>query len=189
MEIFISKQKIVKGILLSALMTCASLYVAVKVFYILFPPSESLLVSSFDFQIITAIVGLVAAVSFCVFGAGKISLLFGLFQNEPQLIINLEGIEDKRLRLGLIEWNEIENISIEETKYAQWLNLELRSPKKFYNKLSKFQLLSRKLNGESEFNNFRVRFTNLDAPIDEAWNFIENNIIKRRAEKLLDLIP
>lgn len=99
------------------------------------------------------------------------------------MIITFEGIEDKRLICGLINWDEIELITLEETKYAQWLNLILKSPEKFYRRLSSAQIFLRKLNGQKGNNNFRIGFTDLDKPIDVAWEFIEDKIIKPRAEK------
>ena len=189
MEIFISKLKVVKGILLGSLMTFAALYVAVRVFFILFPPNRSLLTSSFDFQTIPMIFGLAAVIGFLMFGGATIVIASRLFQSEPQLIISLEGIKDKRLNFGLIEWNEIETISLEETKYAQWLNLRLKSPENYLYRLPGFQKFLRKANGQHEFNNFRIRFSDLDTPIDEAWNFIEENIIKPRTEQGITLKP
>ena len=171
------------------LMTMAALFVSVKVFYILFPPNRSLLFSSFDFQIIPLIVGLVAVVGFFVFGAMTLVFVTRLFYTEPQVIINLKGIEDKRLNSGLIAWNEVGVIFLAEVRYAQWLNLTLDSPEKYYRQLPKFQLFLRKINGQQGINNFRVRFTDLDTPIDEAWDFIESNIIKPREEKDLALQP
>jgi hypothetical protein len=189
MEIFISKSKVVRGILLGTVMTFAVLYVAVKVFYILFPPNRSVLDSSFNLQIIPMIVGVVSVIGFFWFGAMTVVLFSRLFISEPQVVITFEGIEDKRLSVGLVEWNSIEMISLEETKYAKWLNLILKSPENYYHRLPKFQLFSRKLNGQQGMNNFRIRFTDLDTPIDKAWDFIENSIVKPREEKSLALLP
>lgn len=189
MEILISKSKVVKAILLGTLMTFAALYVAVKVFYILLPSNRSVLESSFNLQIIPMIVGFAAVIGFFMFGAMTLVIIPRLFNSEPQVIINLEGIEDKRLAVGLIVWNEIEIIFLAETKYAKWLNLTLKSPENYYHRLSKFQLLLRKLNGQQGMNNFRIRFADLDTPIDEAWNFIEENVIKSRKEKEMALKP
>jgi hypothetical protein len=185
MEIFISKVKVIKGILLGLLMTSAALLVSVKVFYILFPANRSLLVSPFELHIIPLIVGLVSIFGFFWFGLMTLAFIARLFQSEPQVIITLEGIEDKRLNSGLIGWNEIGFISQEEVKYGQWLTLTLHSPEKYHLQLPKFELFLRKINGQKGLNNFRIRFTDLDTPINEAWNFIENNIIKPREEKSL----
>lgn len=189
MEIYISKVKIAKAILMGIVMTFAALYVAVKVFFILFPADRSVLDSSFEIEIIPMIVGFAVAIGFFMFGAITVVFVSRLFSREPQLIINLEGIEDKRLNFGLIEWNNIETISLEETKYAQWLNLRLKSPENYYRRLPKFQMLLRKLNDQQGIDNFRIRFADLDAPIDEVWNYIEENIIKPREEAGIHLMP
>lgn len=170
-------------------MTSAALFVSVKVFYILFPANRSLLVSSFELHIVPLIVGLVSIFGFFMFGSMTLVFVRRLFLTEPQVIITLEGVEDKRLNSGLIGWNEISFVSMEEVKNVQWLNLTLHSPEKYYSQLPKFELFLRKMNGQKGINDFRIRFADLDTPIDKAWNFIENNIIKPREEKSLALLP
>jgi hypothetical protein len=189
MKIFFSKPRVAKGILLGLLMTCAALFVSVKVFYILFPANLSLLVSSFELHILPLIVGLAGVFGFFMFGSMTLVLVTRLFYTEPQVIISLEGVEDKRLNSGLIGWNEVSVVSMEEVKNVQWLNLTLHSPEKYYNQLPKFELFLRKMNGQKGINNFRIRFADLDTSIDEAWNFIQSNIIKLREEKSLALSP
>ena len=189
MEIFVSKSKIVKAILLAVLMTCAAAFVAVKIFYILFPLNRSVLVSSFEIQIIPIIVGTVSVVGFFVFGAMTIVFISRLFYNKPQVIINLEGIEDKRLGTGFIEWNEIGMFRWNKTNYASWLTLDLNSPEKYFPRLTNFQMFLRKANGQKGNNDLRIRFTDLDTPINEAWDFIEENVIKPRTAKDLALKP
>ncbi len=161
-------------------MTFAALFVAVKVFYILFPADRSVLTSSFDIQIIPLFVGIVSIIGFFMFGAMTIIFISRLFYNEPQVIINLEGIEDKRLGTGFIEWKEIGFFWWNETQYASWLTINLYSPEKYFSKLSGFQMFLRKANGQKGNNDLRIRFTDLDTPIGEVWDFIEENVIKPR---------
>lgn len=165
MEISVSKIKVLKGISLSLLLTAASALVAVVI-------RPNLFVTAVGF------LGLL------MFGAMTIVFISRLFYTEPQVIINLEGVEDKRLNTGLIRWNEINTILMESAKQSQYLILDLNSPEEYYRKLPKLELFLRKANGQTGTNNFRIRFTDLDKPIDEAWEFIENNILKTQEESL-----
>lgn len=169
-------------------MTFAALFVAAKVFSD--AVNESVLSGYSAAKIFSYFVGAVGVFGFFLFGAATLIFISRLFDNKPQVILTSEGIEDKRLGCGLITWNEVEMITLEETKYAKWLNLILNSPEKLYKKLSLSQLFLRKLNGQNDKNNFRIRFADLDASVDEAWEFIENNVIKPREEKQeLPLMP
>ena len=160
MEFFISKTKIFRAISLGLLLTLASLLLFIG--YLNF------------FGIIFGVIGLL------LFGSVTLFFILRLFQTESQVIINLKGIEDKRLNTGLIQWEKIDAVLLEKYKQAQCLVLVLYSPEKYYYKLPKFQLFLRKLNGQKGMNNLRIRFSDLDKPIDEAWEFIEKNVIKNR---------
>ena len=190
MEIFVSKSKIVKAILLGMIMTFAALFVAVKVFYIIFPADRSVLTSSFDIQIIPLFVGIVSIIGFFMFGAMTIIFTSRLFYNEPQVIINLEGIEDKRLGTGFIEWKEIGFFWWNETQYASWLTINfIFAGKVFQQNCPVFKCFCEKANGQKGNNDLRIRFTDLDTPIGEAWDFIEKNVIKPREAEDLALKP
>ena len=159
MEIFYSKTKLLKFIGLGLLGVGASVFV-----YIAYPNI---------FGMIIGTIGLV------FFGGGTIVIFFRLFSNEPQVIINLDGIEDRRLNLGLIGWNEIKSVSLNEKKQAQWLNLILENPEIYIQQLSKFQIFLRKANGQTDFDGFRIRFIDLDTPIDDAWDYFEKNVLEQ----------
>lgn len=166
-------------------MTCAALLVSAKVFFD--TASESVLADSLAAEMLPFFLGLIGVGGFLMFGAMTLVSISKLFDGKSQVMFSPEGIEDKRLGCGLIEWSEIEAVLVMETKYAQWLSIVLKSPEKFYGKLSSFQIFLRKLNGQSGVNNFRVRFTDLDAPIETAWRYIEEKIIKTAADDLHEL--
>jgi hypothetical protein len=54
---------------------------------------------------------------------------------ETRLVINDYGIEDRRLGVGLIPWNQIESVYLESKYSLQYLCLKVRSPEKFLDKL------------------------------------------------------
>ncbi len=164
MEIWISKTKVFKAIGVSFLLVAASAFVVV------IRPNW--------------FVAAAAVTGFILFGAMTIAFILRLFYTEPQVIINLEGIEDKRLNTGLISWSEISAVSMEASSQAQYLILILNSPDEYHQKLPKLELLLRRANGQAGTNKFRIRFTDLDKPIEEAWGFIENNMLQSRKESL-----
>lgn len=186
MEIFLSKPKIVKATLLGALLTFASLFISAKVIFE--AANESVLADNWTELIFSRILFAIGVLGFLIFGAMTAVFISRLFDEKPQVILSVQGIEDKRLGCGMIEWDEIAFVTFMETKYAQWLSLVLKSPEKFYPKLSAFQIFLRKMNGQKGDNSFRIRFNDLNVSIENAWQFIEENVIKKREEKDMSLM-
>lgn len=152
--------------------TSAAAFAAAKVF--LNTANKSVLTDFGSVPASSYVVGIISVFGFLIFGTMTVVFISRLFDNKPQLIITLKGIEDKRLGCGMIDWEEIEAVTFMETKYAQWLSLTLGSPEKFYDKLSSFQKLLRKLNGQTGTNSLRIRFADLNISIEDAWQYIED---------------
>lgn len=176
MEIFYSKKKLFKAVLLGLLGTVASIFVLFK-FY------QSVLGSSWTLgNNLGVLLSIIPLVGLVIFGGATLVFISRLFDKTPQVVITEEGLEDKRLNTGLIRWNEILGAMQMETKYAQWVSLILSSPEKYFEKLPAFQKFLRKANGQVENNNFRIRFTDLDTPIEEAFPFIEKCFLQCQNE-------
>jgi hypothetical protein len=166
-EISISKIKVLRGIFLCILMISASITVILL--------RQNLLI---------VIIGFFGAFV-CSFGL--IIQISKLFYFKPLVFINSEGIEDLRLKCGVIRWSDVEAVTIEATRHVSWISVYAKSPEKYYSKLSKYQLFLRKLNGQPGKNDFRIRFVELDKPIDEAFDLIEH--ILKEGEHDLSLAP
>lgn len=189
MEIFYSKSKLIKLFLLSVLMVFAALILLTKIFDFLFTDNRSVFSSVSANDVFAAVLGIVCLFAILIFGAGIIIFFSKFFDSEPQLIISLAGIEDKRLNTGMIEWNEIAFVILSKDKYSQFLSVNLHTPEKYYKRLPKYELLLRKINGRKGKNDFSIRFADLEMPIDEVWNYIEENVIKPCEEKGIHLMP
>jgi len=188
MEIYYSKSKLAKGFLLVLVLTAAALFVSSKVIDGFFAAQRSVLSSVSFYDVFEVVLAAVSIFGVLICGGGMVVLTQRLFRSDPQVIFDMGGIEDKRLNTGLIEWNKIAYISLADNNYAQWLNLTLHSPDKYFGQLPKFQLLLCKLNGQTGKNYFRIRFSDLNVPIDDAWQYIEENVIKPREEKSIALM-
>jgi hypothetical protein len=155
MSLLYSKSRLLKGITLALIM------IALSVFCFLH----------------AGVVGEIAgSIGIVMFGLGLIIETIKLFSNKPQITINSDGINDRRLNFGLIRWDEINTIELEKTQYATWVNINLNAPEIYYDKLPKFQKFLRKANGQIGINDFRIRLINLDKKPDEIWYYIEQMI-------------
>jgi hypothetical protein len=172
MKIYVSKLKAAKFFSLGLIGTLASAFVFFKAF-----DSLSLSFRYFSLSLIIGIffsfVALLA--SFLGFFVSvNLAVIYGkrLLTRKPLVLINSEGIEDKRLNLGLISWSEITSIFPHKVESIDYLSFNLKLPEKYQNNLPFFTKLIRKINGESNLNAFKIYFTELDKPIEEALNYI-----------------
>jgi hypothetical protein len=174
MEIYVSKLKAAKFFSLGLIGTLASAFVFWKVFSALmfyfqhFSPAFIIGIFCSLIFVIVAILG--------IFMFGSAMLIFGkrILTRTPLVLINSEGIEDKRLNLGLISWSEITSIFPHKVESIDSLLFSVKLPEKYINKLPFFTKLIRKINGDSDLNEFKIYFTELDKPIEEALNYILN---------------
>lgn len=152
MEFFISRSKVLKGLL---------------------PSLAFILVGGFVIAADRGIFGYIVGASGLIFGLTLLIVIIGkLLRSEAQVVISEKGIDDRRLRTEIIPWDEIIAITLNETKYARWLTVELASPEKYYSKLPVAQIFLRKLNGQEGANDLRIRFNDLDGSIDDAFEYI-----------------
>lgn len=189
MEIFYSKSKLVKAFLLSLLAVFSISFVIGKAVNDLFIQERSLLTSVSRNDLFWGVAGTAAVFGIVIFGGVGVSFLLKLFRSEPPVIISLEGIEDRRLNTGMIEWNEIAFVIFNKDSHSQFLSVTLHSPEKYHQRLPKFERFLRKINNQKGSDSFYIYFNDLDQPIEEAWEFIENNVTKPREEKSLALLP
>jgi hypothetical protein len=108
MEIFYSKHKLLKVISLCVLITIAAGFVSGNVFYGLFLAPRSIF-SSYTLWDLVAFVGMCVSIfSFIISGFATIKFILCLFHFEPQVIITLDTIEDKRFNTGAIDWKDVD---------------------------------------------------------------------------------
>jgi hypothetical protein len=174
MEIYVSKLKAAKFFSLGLIGTLASAFVFWKVFAALtfyFQHFSPTFIISIFFSLIFVIVAILG-----IFMFGSAMLIFGkrILTRTPLVLINSEGIEDKRLNFGLISWSEITSIFPHKVESIDYLSFNLKLPEKYQNNLPFLTKLIRKINGESNLNAFKIYFTELDKPIEEALNYILN---------------
>lgn len=183
MEIFYSKRKLLKGILLGLLGSAASFFVLFKGYQAFLIDNQSVFSSTWTFgNLIIVLLSTIPLAGLVMFGGATVIFIKRFFIRTAQVIINEEGIEDKRLNTGLIRWSEVLGALQMETDYAQWVSLILSSPEKYFEKLPTFEKFLRKANGQIGNNNLRIRFTDLDTPIDEAFPLIEKCVLQCQNE-------
>ena len=106
------------------------------------------------------------------FGLGFIAIPRQLLRAGPQVVINDEGIDDRRLKLGPIRWDDIRELSIGSVHGAKFLCIELVDRERY---LSRLPAWKRRLGAASEalgFPPLTIGFSGLTPGLDEVWDYV-----------------
>jgi len=111
------------------------------------------------------------------FGLGVIAFPVRFFRSEPQIVINEEGIDDRRLKIGVIRWADIRSLSIRSLNSVKFLCIELVEPEKYLARLPRWK---RSLGWTNEILGFpamTIGFTGLSPGIAQVWEYIHNRLM------------
>ena len=64
-------------------------------------------------------------------GLAIVVAIINIIFNKPLVLITEDGIEDKRLKLGIIPWEEIQRLEIRRIKGLDYLCMSLHHPDRF----------------------------------------------------------
>ena len=111
----------------------------------------------------------------CFFSLGILAMLRQLMQRGALFIIDKNGIEDRRSRLGLIEWADIKRFSITSMKSQKFLGIEVRAPGKYLDRLPKIGRAAAKANRALGFPEITLSFGGLTHTVDDVWTFLHEH--------------
>lgn len=113
-------------------------------------------------------------------GVGFFSLAFlvlprQLFRAGPQLVIDERGLEDRRSKLGRIDWADIVLLSVVEVRGQKFLSIQVVEPKKYLDRLSTPGRISAQANRSFGFSEISIGFSGLSHSAVEVLNFIQEH--------------
>lgn len=117
------------------------------------------------------------------FGLGFIALPVMFFRTGPQIVINDEGIEDRRLKIGVIQWGDIRSLSIGSVNSAKFLCVGLSDPERYLNRLPRWR---RSLTAAVEalgFPALTISFSGLSPGLKEVWAYLHARDSRRYASE------
>lgn len=112
-------------------------------------------------------------ISIGFFGLGFFIFSQRLMQSGPVLIFSRDGIEDKRMRVGLIPWMDIEYIRLTMVHSTKFMELHLKDPDAYLNKLTWNLKLFSGLNRFFRSSAFSLVFTELSPDFDTAVAYVQ----------------
>lgn len=95
----------------------------------------------------------------------------------PVVVIDDEGITDRRLRVGTIPWKEIEDISIGSVNRQRFLSVHVRDPNVFLARMPFYARWLGRANTLMGFAPITLGFAGLTPGIDEVVRAIEARLL------------
>ncbi len=103
------------------------------------------------------------------FGLGFIAFPVMFFRTGPQVIINDEGIEDRRLKAGVIRWADVRAVSIGSVNSAKFLCIEVADPEAYLARLPRWKRSLAAANSALGFPALTISFSGLRPGLKEVW--------------------
>ncbi|HEX3314436.1 MAG TPA: STM3941 family protein [Gemmataceae bacterium] len=107
------------------------------------------------------------------FGLGAVAVPVRALRGGPQVVIDDDGIDDRRLNVGVIRWEDIRSLSIGTVKSSKFLCIEVAEPEKYLRVLPAWKRKLAELNGALGFPPLTISFTGLSPGIDEVWDHLQ----------------
>jgi hypothetical protein len=117
------------------------------------------------------------------FGLGFIALPVMFFRTGPQVVINGEGIEDRRLKIGVIPWENIRSLSIGSVNSAKFLCVELSDPERYLSRLPRWSRSLAAANEALGFPALTISFSGLSPGLKRVWAFLHARDSRRYASE------
>lgn len=95
-----------------------------------------------------------------------------LLDANPQVIVDEHGLEDRRTKCGVIEWRDVEALSIGRFAGTSSLCIALRDPKKYLGRLSRTHAMMVKVNAALGFQPMTLGFGGLTHSAEQVFEFI-----------------
>jgi len=108
------------------------------------------------------------------FGLGFVVFPVLFFRTDAQVIINDEGIEDRRLRIGVIRWEDIHSLSIGSVNSVRFLCVELNDPEEYLSRLPRWKRWLAAADGAMGFPPLNIGFSGLSPGIEEVWAHLQD---------------
>lgn len=120
-------------------------------------------------DVLSRSVGWVALVFFglCLIAEGVM-----FFRTGPQVIINDEGIEDRRMKIGVIRWEDILSLRIDKVESTKFLCIELVDPEKYLSRLPQRGRWLVTVAERMGFPGVTIAFVGLSPGIQEVWAYL-----------------
>jgi len=115
---------------------------------------------------------IVGWIGIAFFGLGFIAIPVMFFRTGPQVVINDEGIDDRRTKVGVIRWDDIRSVSIRSVSSTKFLCVDLSDPDKYLSRLPRGAQMIAAANRKLGFATLSIGFSGLTPGLDPVWEYV-----------------
>ena len=148
-------------------------------------------------RIITTLVLLVLLLVFLYFYTGRMTFVLWLLSvgvviafvqavrqlsdRGPCVVITDQGINDKRLRMGMIRWSDVEKVRMQGVGGAYFISLELSNSEQYLSRLSPFTRISNQVWRLYNVSPIHIKVAYMDVSPDEMFEMIMSEVELNRS--------
>lgn len=107
---------------------------------------------------------------------GLVQALRKTFDRGPCIIINEEGINDKRLGMGVIRWSDIEKVRMHGVSGAYFISVDLLNSEQYLSRLPAYTRLGNKLWRLYNVSPIHIKVAYMDVAADELFEMIMSEV-------------
>ena len=107
------------------------------------------------------------------FGLGFVAFPVMFFRTGPQVVVDDQGIEDRRMKIGVIPWQDIRSLSIGSVNSAKFLCVDLVDPEKYLSRLPPWKRRLAAANEALGFSALSISFAGLSPGLNEVWAYVQ----------------
>jgi len=99
----------------------------------------------------------------------------------PCVVITDQGINDKRLRLGMIRWSDVKNVRMQGVGGAYFISLELSNSEQYLSRLSPFTRISNQVWRLYNVSPIHIKVAYMDVSPEEMFEMIMSEVELNRS--------
>jgi len=122
-----------------------------------------------DFGIIARVAGWAGLL---LFGASMAVGTSRILRPGIRVVINENGIEDRRLRIGVVPWEEVTAIELRTLKSVRTLCVEVNDERKYVERMPTWVRVNAWAGGLFGYPPISINFVGLDPSIEDVWEYI-----------------
>jgi len=125
---------------------------------------------------------LVGWMNILFFGGCALIFAFNVFDRRPRIVIDDDGILDRTLKVGLIEWADIRSVHLKHSQGQPFLCLDLRDSTKYTERLSPILRRMVALNHLLGFTDLSLNLIGADVAAEQVEELVRKELAVRRLE-------
>ncbi len=108
------------------------------------------------------------------FGLGFVVIPVMFCRSGPQVVINDAGIEDYRLKVGIIRWEDVRSLYVGSIESARFLCIEVDDPEKYVARLPRWKRWLAAANEALGYPALVINFSGLTPGIRDVWAHLQS---------------